>query len=337
MASWTPRMAWDALPGGLRQGIEERAGAVVVRVDPVVGGFSAGFAGIVRTTRRAVFVKATSEAVNSHGRALYRQEWDACRRLEQASVSVGFEWGFDEDDWTVLAFRAVDAGICSPMWPDQQLEAVLRLLRERRTAAPPGLPPLDVRLGDVFSAWCNLADDPSFDAWPADEAGCRLLSPEGWNGLSERARRAFSGNDLVHADLRADNILWTDHTPVVVDWAYACRGSAAFDPIYLLLEVAWAGGEPPEEALAGVLEAYECHPDDATALLAAFGGWFTGMSRMPPPPGLPTLRAFQRDMAQAALGWVRARIAVRDCRALIAARRPHDSYPEQDRKKGTRT
>ncbi|WP_345060915.1 phosphotransferase family protein, partial [Streptomyces rameus] len=309
-------MDWTALPPGLRSGVEERLGGPVVRVDGTVGGFSVGFAGVVRTARRAVFVKATSEAVNSHGRALYNQEWHACRVLarnvvadgppgdarngradgaaprpgpgaglgHESSESVpsfdpGFEWGFDWGKWTVLAFRAVDADICSPSWPYEQLEGVLRHLRACRSAAPDGLPPLDAYFGEAFSAWAALAADPSFDGWPTDDGGNALLPVREWLALSERARRAFAGDQLLHADLRADNILWTGGAPVLVDWAYACRGAAVFDPLYLLLEVAYRRAAPPEDALARVLQAYGCPSGDANALLAVFGGWFTWMAR----------------------------------------------------------
>ncbi|MEU9051395.1 aminoglycoside phosphotransferase family protein [Streptomyces sp. NPDC048384] len=301
-------MEWRELPADLRRSIEERLGAVVVRVDAVVGGFSAGFAGVVRTAGPALFVKATSETVNSHGRRLYQQEWRACRQLAEASVATGFEWAFDRDDWTVLAFRAVDAGICSPTWPHEQLHEVLRELRACRTTAPAGLPPLEAYFADAFAAWGALATDPAFDAWPTDASGNPLLPKGEWAALSERAARAFAGHDLLHADLRADNILWTGGAPLVIDWAYACRGTAAFDPLYLLLEVARGRGAPPEDELAGVLKEYDCSGDDATALLAVFGGWFTWMSRMPPPAGLPTLRAFQKAMADSALDWVRVRL-----------------------------
>ncbi|MEU1129835.1 phosphotransferase [Streptomyces sp. NPDC005900] len=296
-------MEWDALPGGLRRRVEERLGSPVVRVDAITGGFSAGFAGIVRTAGRSLFVKATSEAVNSHGRGLYRQEWLACEHLARDTLDPGFAWAFDWDDWTVLAFRAVDGRICSPEWPAGQLAEVLRHLAAHRTAAPTGLPPLDAYFGDAFAAWAALDADPSFDAWPTDDTGGALLPVPEWVALSEHARGAFAGEELLHADLRADNVLWTGGAPVVVDWAYACRGAAVFDPLYLLLEVACRWAAPPEEALAGVLKEYGRSAEDATALLAVFAGWFTWMSRMPPPPGLPTLRAFQRGMADAALGW----------------------------------
>ncbi|QQC87357.1 phosphotransferase [Streptomyces alfalfae] len=305
---WTPRLPWQALPDDLRRRVEERLGAPVTGVDAVTGGFSAGFAGVVRTEHGPAFLKATSETVNSHGRALYRQEHSACRLLSATRASVGFLWGLDHQDWTVLAFRAVKGSICGPGWPPGQLDAVLRLLRETRITAPAALPPVTTLLREAFDAWPALAADPAFDAWPTDATGAALLPAQRWVALAEQARHAFTGDELLHADLRADNILWSDTGPVLVDWAYACRGAAAFDPIYLLLEVARVNGRPPEAELAQVVTAYGCADEDATALLAVFGGWFTWMSRMPPIPALPTLRDFQKDMARTAIEWVGARL-----------------------------
>jgi hypothetical protein len=301
-------MAWGDLPPQVRTGVEDRLGAPVDRADGVVGGFSAGFAGVLHAGGRPLFVKATSERVNSHGRALYRQERRACEHLAGGPADTGLAWAFEADDWTVLAFRALDGGICSPDWPDGQLDAVLHHLAEHRTTAPPGLPVLEDHFGEAFDAWDVLAADAAFTAWPADRDGRPLLAPDGWTALARRARRAFAGDQLLHADLRADNVLWTGAGPVVIDWAYACRGAAVFDPLYLLLEVARNRGTPPRAQAERVLARYGCAQQDATALLAALGGWFTWMARMPAPPGLPTLRAFQASMADAALGWCAERL-----------------------------
>jgi hypothetical protein len=47
--------------------------------------------------------------------------------------------------------------------------------------------------------------------------------------------------------------------------------------------------------------------DAATAVLAAVTGFFVRQSQLPAPPGLPTLRAFQRDQGVPALEWLRQR------------------------------
>jgi hypothetical protein len=52
-------------------------------------------------------------------------------------------------------------------------------------------------------------------------------------------------------------------------------------------------------------------PDDdgITGFLAAFVGGLWWACHQPPPQGLPTLRTFQRDSAEAALDWLDARLS----------------------------
>jgi hypothetical protein len=51
-------------------------------------------------------------------------------------------------------------------------------------------------------------------------------------------------------------------------------------------------------------------PDPAAArdLIVALTGYFLDRCRQPPPPGLPTVRAFQRFQADALLPWARYQV-----------------------------
>lgn len=328
----TPRLMWPKLPQALREDIEHRLGGPVVSVEPVVGGFSAGFAGVIRTAQGSTFVKATSAAINEHGRFLYRREHQVCKQLADSGHKVGLQWSLEWQDWTALGFEAIDGRIYDSAWgSERDLHDVLTMLLDRRVRAPAGFPALQQVLEDLFGAWEALADDTTFDAWPAGPDGRPILAPQDWCALASRARKAFAGHDLLHADLRADNILRTVAGPVVVDWAYACRGHAAFDPIYLLLEVARMRGRAPTSALDRVLQDYLCDPHDASALLAAFDGWFTWMSRQPHVSALPELRTFQAEMALAARTWCLSRLTApsisrsRPTATELAARATEDS------------
>jgi hypothetical protein len=48
-------------------------------------------------------------------------------------------------------------------------------------------------------------------------------------------------------------------------------------------------------------------PRPATAVIAGLTGYFLHQGRLPDPPGLPTVRAFQRAQGDALLPWLRAR------------------------------
>src|SRR5713101_851388 len=103
------------------------------------------------------------------------------------------------------------------------------------------------------------------------------------------------GTTLLHADLRADNILLTPSRVFFIDWPWATRGAAWVDLLFMLPSVAMQGGPKPWEI-------FDAHPlgrsapaAGVTAVVAAAAGFMIRGSRLPPPPGLPTVRAFQRD------------------------------------------
>jgi hypothetical protein len=111
-----------------------------------------------------------------------------------------------------------------------------------------------------------------------------------------------TGETLVHLDVRADNLLVRpDGTIVLVDWPQACIGPDWLDSVLLGGNVIVHGGDP------GAAFA-EVEPGVCTDVLAGFAGYFLDVGRLPDPPGLPTVREFQRAQAAALLPWIRARL-----------------------------
>jgi hypothetical protein len=71
--------------------------------------------------------------------------------------------------------------------------------------------------------------------------------------------------------------------------------------------VTMQGGPDPEPIFTAHPVAAGADPVAVTTALAAWAGFLVGMSRLPPPPGLPTVRAFQRGQGLVALDWLRRR------------------------------
>jgi hypothetical protein len=67
------------------------------------------------------------------------------------------------------------------------------------------------------------------------------------------------------------------------------------------------GGPDPEATFAAHPLAADADPRAVTTALAAWTGYLVSGSRRPPPPGLPTLRAFQHGQGLVALDWLRRR------------------------------
>ena len=129
--------------------------------------------------------------------------------------------------------------------------------------------------------------------------------------LTSRGVAALDGDTLVHGDLRADNVLVTAGGAVLVDWPWASRGPAWLATVLLLVEVQRFGGHDVDALLATLPLTRAVDPDDVTGVLAGFAGYFLDTARRPPPPGLPTVREFQRVQGVALLDWVRARVSAR--------------------------
>jgi hypothetical protein len=87
-----------------------------------------------------------------------------------------------------------------------------------------------------------------------------------------------------------------------VDWPWGCVGPAWFDRLLLAIDVLAHGGDP-EPVLAGF------DPRTTTDVVAAIAGMFHHIHRLPPPPGIPTVRAFQKANADALLPWLREHLS----------------------------
>ena len=70
------------------------------------------------------------------------------------------------------------------------------------------------------------------------------------------------------------------------------------------------GGPPPEDVLARYPGSARPDAEAVTAGLAAVAGYFTRQALQPPPPRLPTLRAFQAAQGVIARHWLAQRMGL---------------------------
>jgi aminoglycoside phosphotransferase (APT) family kinase protein len=305
------RLAWADAPAWLRVEVEARLGGRVVQAVTQPSGFSPGLAARLRLADgRRAFVKAVGPEPNPDSPAMHRAEARAMAVLPRAAPAPRLLWSLDRDGWVALAFEDVAGTHPALPWRRDELGRVLGLVAglAALAPAPPELPPIAERLERSFVGWRRLAaahaagadDLAGLDPWAARHLD-RLADLEaGWPAAAE-------GRTLVHGDLRADNLLLTPTRVVAVDWPSACAGAAWADLLLLLPSVAMQGGPDPEPAFAAHPAAAGADPRAVTTALAAWAGFLVGGSRLPPPPGLPTLRGFQLGQGRVALAWLRRR------------------------------
>jgi aminoglycoside phosphotransferase (APT) family kinase protein len=306
------RLPWEALPAHVRADVERLLGSQVLTATTQPGGFSPGVAArLVLADGKRAFVKAVGD-INADARDLHRAEARIAAALPPAAPAPRLLGFLEADGWVVLAFEDIDGSLPELPWRDADLARVLAALgdlADTLTPAPIDVPPAATRFHTLGHGWRQLAadaasgaDDPSgADPWAREHLSDLADLEHGWD-------RAVAGATLAHGDVRADNILLTPEQVVFVDWPWACLAPPWFDLVAMLPSVALNGGPAPDEVLAAHPTAADADPDSVTTVVAALAGTWTYLGRRPDPPGLPTVRAFQRAHATVALRWLQQRL-----------------------------
>ncbi|UBU14383.1 aminoglycoside phosphotransferase family protein [Nonomuraea gerenzanensis] len=293
------RVPWHEVHPKVRAAVEEFLGDPVAEAVTQDGGFSPAAAVRLRTrSGRRAFVKAVGPEPNRESVRIYRSELRIAAALPESVPAPRLLTGFELDGWVALVFEDVEGRHPAMPWRRDELDRVLAAVAELSAAltpAPVDAPAIEEVFGDSFQGWRRLIEEDTggLDPWILRHLAELAELESGWAA-------AAAGDSLVHADLRADNILLTDERVYVVDWPWACKGAVWFDRVGLLPSVGMQGGPAPHELFTD---------DDpgVTAVVAAMTGYFVRQSRRPAPPGLPTLRAFQGAQGVVALDWLKRR------------------------------
>jgi len=306
------RLQWEQLPRTVRHALEARLGSTVTESATQPGGFSPGVAARLRLADgRRVFLKAISIHPNPDSPAMHRREARIAAALPALVPTPRLLWSHDDGDWVALAFEDIEGWTPATPWRTDELSRVLSALTqlvESLTPSPIAVETIAERLHEPFQGWRTL-----------DRAA--RTKREDLSGLHDWARRnlerlalvesewqvASAGKTLLHFDLRADNILLTADRVLVVDWPHASLGAGWMELLQILPSIAMQGGPKPWEIFDSHPLGRDAPDREVTAVLAAVAGYFTRQSRLPVPPGLPTLRAFQRDQGIPAVEWLMRR------------------------------
>jgi len=301
------RAPWAAAPEPLHTWAQRCLGSRIVSAESQVGGFSPGVAARLRCedgTR--AFVKAVGVELNPRTPDLVRTEATVLAALPVSSLRPALLGTYDDGSWAALLLEDIDGRLPDLPWSPRDLSRVLEALdrnADELTPSPwPAAPRLRDELAEMFTGWARLAEAPpdDLDPWARNHLD-RLV------GLERDAVVSLdAGDTLCHVDVRSDNVLLARDRVVLVDWNWAAVGPSWFDTVLLGFEVVSAGGDL-DAMLAASPRTRSLDPAVATAVLAAAAGMFQRAHRDPPPPGLPTIRGWQRRYAVALTAWVRDR------------------------------
>jgi hypothetical protein len=233
------RVAWDDLPGPLKQAIEARTGPITgVRI--ASAGQNSPLAAIIDACDGKVFAKGLPSA---HRRVITQVREAAVAPLVR-DISPALLWHFDEAGWNVLGYEYAPG---------------------RHADYSPGSPDLDrlVQLMNALSA-IKVPDDPGPFKRAEDRWKPYLDDPD--------TAAVFAGQVLTHSDWTPDNVLVSEHRAWLIDWAWPTLGAAWTDPACWVLRLMASGGHTAHgaERQASRLSAFQAaHPAHIDLFAAA--------------------------------------------------------------------
>lgn len=236
---------------------------------------------------RRVFVKAATSRELAES---LRREAEVYANLHGSFMPklIGFE---DDPVQPLLVLEDLSHADWQVRWDPARVDAVRSALTELAASPPPpNTPTAREMLGDTAS-WATV------DADPRPFLSTRIRSRAWLKGALPALRAAadaapVDGDELLHLDVRSDNLCFRDGVAVLVDWNWCSIGDADFDVAAWLPSLALEGGPQPWEALPG-----------AGGYAALLAGFWAAVVGMPPPPTAPTLRDLQRRQLEIALAW----------------------------------
>jgi aminoglycoside phosphotransferase (APT) family kinase protein len=305
------RLHWDALPASVRALIAEKVGSPVVRAENQPGGFSPGVAArCVLADGRRCFIKAVSPDQNPDSPRMYREEAAIAGRLPAHLPVPRLQIAIDDGWWIILVFDEVDGSPPPTPWTMATVATAFSALDGLTRAATPcpleDLPGVADRHRESFGHLRRIAGGDAavdrVDEWTRRHLDLLAELEAEWEAASV-------GASLLHTDVRADNLLVrADGMTVFVDWPNASVGAGWIDKLFFMPSVGLDGGPSPSEVEARLQPLAGTDSDAVNRVLAALTGYFTVRGTDPDPPGLPTLRAFQRAQGAISRAWLASRL-----------------------------
>jgi thiamine kinase-like enzyme len=220
-----------------------------------------------------------------------RQEYRVYANLRAAFLPALHAWD-DDGEAPVLVLEDLSGADWSAAWTAERIRRVLDVLGEVAATTPPAALPSLESQRPLFSGWAHVAREP--DAFlSAGLCSPRWLSRAIESLVTAEAAAQLAGGDLVHFDVRSDNLCVAGERVVLVDWNWACRGNRVVDVASWLPSLHMEGGPPPEAIL----------PREP-ALAAAISGYFAARAgRHAETRQDRAVRALQLGQLRVALPW----------------------------------
>jgi hypothetical protein len=211
------RIAWDDLPGQVRNAIRARTGRITGVRTPSAGQNSP-LAAIITAEDATVFVKG----MPATARRVITQAREAAIAPLVRHISPALLWHLDDiAGWNILGYEYIE-GRHADYRPDSpDLDELVSLMTTLNEVIVPDQPGLFKRAED---RWREYVDEPE----QAD---------------------LFAGPTLTHSDWTPDNVLMAPSGRAwLIDWAWPTLAAAWTDPACWVLRLMASGGHTANEA-----------------------------------------------------------------------------------------
>jgi hypothetical protein len=268
--------------------VEQIVGASRVKTQSVAGGYTAAYRSIVEFANgSSAFVKAATDDLTANW---LRAEYRIYKNIETEFMPKLIGW-HDDGGLPVLILEDLSHGLWPKSWTPEMIQKMINTASKIKNTKPPFELPKLASMRDDFASWRLVAEQP--------EAFLRLnLCSADWLNkalpklLEADENAALDGEELLHLDIRSDNICFLDDRVILVDWNWACAGNAALDLVAWAPTVTLEGGPMPEEIV-----------QNEPAMIALLTGYWAYRAGMPPPFPGSTVRDIQRKVLEVALPW----------------------------------
>lgn len=205
------------------------------------------------------------------------------------------------DSFPFLVLEDLSQGHWPPPWESSHIERGFELLEAIRSTPPPEYLP---KLADYphvrgLGGWEQVLNDPTgFLSLGLVDA--KWLAKNGPILLKAEKAAPLDGTELVHWDIRSDNLCFMPERTVVIDWNHACIGNSAFDFCGWLPSLAVEGGPSPWDITT-----------DEPEFAALMAGYFASKAPLPSPRPGSKLREAQLKQLRVALPWACISLGIR--------------------------
>ncbi|HLI65154.1 MAG TPA: phosphotransferase [Caulobacteraceae bacterium] len=254
----------------------------------VHGGYTPAARYVGECASERCFLKVATNPVTA---GMLRREAATYETIDGDPFAPAFIGWDDHPDAPLLVIEDLSQAIWPPPWTPALIDDVLERI-EAVHRCPTDLAPFSEVNARAMGGWSRIAADRrSFlslgvasPAW-LDAALPTLVAAE--------QACPVDGPNLVHFDIRSDNICIAADGAKLIDWAAACAGDPALDLAGWLPSLELEGGPPPEAILPGhaVQAAWVC-------------GYFAARAGQPLIPDAPRVRDIQKAQLSTALPWV---------------------------------